>query len=106
MPVPVPEILSVYDANAVQLGRFTDQLRELLKLILGEEGLKVSQIGARLKKREELHEKLLRETATYKTLHEVTDVVGLRIITFFPDEVNRAAGVIEQHFNIDWDNSV
>jgi len=36
----------------------------------------------------------------------VTDLAGVRLITYFPDEVDRVASLVQDEFEIDWRNSI
>jgi putative GTP pyrophosphokinase len=105
MPVPVDEILADYDRRAEELKTFAQRVERLVVDVLSGP-VAVSQIQARVKGRGELHEKLLRETAEYQSLYDVTDVVGLRVITFFARDVDVVASVVTSEFTIDADNSV
>ena len=71
-------------------------LADLLKML----GLKVLSISGRVKDRESLREKLLRPGKDYKTLQQVTDVVGLRVVTFFEDDVDEVASTIAKEFDL------
>lgn len=42
----------------------------------------------------------------YNRLADVTDVVGIRVITHFESEVHAVSSLIEKEFEIDWENSV
>jgi hypothetical protein len=42
----------------------------------------------------------------YKTIDDVTDLVGLRVITFYTDEVDKVAAIAKRIFDIDWQESV
>jgi ppGpp synthetase/RelA/SpoT-type nucleotidyltranferase len=53
-----------------------------------------------------MRRKLAEKGARYGSLADVHDMLGLRVITYFPDEVDAVAKVVEQEFNIDWENSV
>jgi putative GTP pyrophosphokinase len=39
-------------------------------------------------------------------LEEITDLAGIRVITYFSEDVDRVASVIEREFNIDPENSI
>ncbi|MGB9121805.1 MAG: hypothetical protein WCE73_14380, partial [Candidatus Angelobacter sp.] len=63
-------------------------------------------VTSRVKERIKLEEKIQRENKEYRSLDAITDVVGVRIITHFEDEVDKVGTVIEREFSIDRDNSI
>jgi ppGpp synthetase/RelA/SpoT-type nucleotidyltranferase len=69
-------------------------------------GLKVHSIRLRIKDTSSLAHKLARPDRTYAELWEVTDLLGLRVITYFEDEVDRVGRLIESHLEVDYTNSV
>jgi putative GTP pyrophosphokinase len=42
----------------------------------------------------------------YPSIADLTDLLGVRIITYFPDQVDDAAAIIEREFDVDYENSV
>ena len=54
----------------------------------------------------ESEEKLESADRDYGALSDVTDVCGVRITTYFADDVDRIADMIECEFNVDVENSV
>ncbi|HTW16179.1 MAG TPA: hypothetical protein VMF51_13675 [Nocardioides sp.] len=57
-----------------------------------------------MKTRESALKKLARKNLT--SIEHMTDVVGLRVITYLRDEVDEVAKIVEREFNIDEENSV
>jgi putative GTP pyrophosphokinase len=78
----------------------------LSALLEREAGLKVHSIRMRLKDPTSLGHKLARPDRTYRELWDITDLLGLRVITYFEDEVDLIGRLIERHFNVDYAHSI
>ena len=63
-------------------------------------------MNSRVKTEKSLTGKLELKGYKYRSLSDITDIVGVRIITYFSDEVDIISALSEQLFSIDWDNSV
>jgi ppGpp synthetase/RelA/SpoT-type nucleotidyltranferase len=98
-------ILKEYDKNKDVLENLDKSLETLINSLLKQKGIKVHQIQTRVKDRDSLEKKILAKQK-YKSLDDITDIVGVRIITYFDDEVDQIATLIEEEFVIDQDNSV
>ncbi|MEN2751729.1 (p)ppGpp synthetase [Psychrobacter sp. FBL11] len=98
-------ILKEYDKKREILEDLDKSLKTLINSLLKQKGIKAHQIQTRVKDRDSLEKKILAKQK-YKSLDDITDVVGVRIITYFEDEVNKVAKVVEEEFDIDQENSV
>ena len=99
-------VLSDYDARRSLFEALGRRVSTLIEELLDERRLRVHSVSYRVKDKGSLERKLGRTPDKYASLEQVTDVLGLRIITYFPDEVDMVADLIEQEFRIDAANSV
>ena len=79
---------------------------DLLRRALREQGIYVTAFEYRVKTEQSLAGKLERKGAKYKSISDITDLVGLRVITFYTDEVDKVAVIAKRVFDIDWQESV
>lgn len=100
------KILQDYDANLALFGDFKTSCERLVAELLRLEQIPVHSVHARVKERPKLHEKLEREGKSYRFLKDITDIVGVRVITHFEDEVDNIGKLIEREFIVDVDKSV
>jgi len=99
-------ILEEYRDMLPALERLNDFLLKTIKKYLSESGIAVTAVEGRVKGEESLAGKLELKGSKYLSLEDLTDIVGVRVITFYSDEVDKIAAMAEQHFEIDWENSV
>ena len=92
-----------------KLPQFLEQeriLKQVLTSAFNKAGLHVAAIESRVKSYESLEGKLRIKGEKYNSLADITDILGLRIITYYTDDVDKAASLVERLFTVDWENSV
>ena len=99
------ELMDEYDSGLELFGQFVRRVEDLVDLILEGQRAGIHSITGRVKERQSLLDKVLRDRK-YVRLHDVTDVCGLRIITYFAEDVDRVCDALEPEFVIDRHNSI
>jgi ppGpp synthetase/RelA/SpoT-type nucleotidyltranferase len=99
-------ILQEYRDQLPRLREAADSVYGRLKATLDEAGLLVAAIEYRVKAEDSLAGKLELKGSKYHSLADITDIIGLRVITFYIDDVDKVASAVERLFEVDWDNSV
>ena len=79
---------------------------ERIREVFAEAGLLVASVESRVKAEASLAGKLELKGGKYKSLADITDIVGVRVITFYVDDVDKVASAVERLFEVDWENSV
>lgn len=102
----VEKIMQEYKQKCSLYTEFTKKMEQLIVDLIEEKNIKVQSIPSRIKKSESLKKKLCRADEKYSRLSDVTDISGIRIITYFVDDVDVVAKIIEEEFDIDKENSV
>jgi ppGpp synthetase/RelA/SpoT-type nucleotidyltranferase len=100
------ELLTQYRQLLPIYEQMAEMIPEKLQEIFAEAGIIVAAVEHRVKKEDSLAGKLRLKGNKYHSIHDVTDVVGIRVITFYNDDVNKVASVLERLFEIDWENSI
>jgi ppGpp synthetase/RelA/SpoT-type nucleotidyltranferase len=100
-------ILSEYDERCDLLEEFRSAIHRLVLDLLKSNSLRVHSVTSRVKEKQSLSDKITNAAQDkYKRLDDIEDICGHRIITYFPDEVDTVAEIIQNEFEIDYDSSV
>ena len=99
-------ILEEFRAGLPQFRSVAKEVYNTLKSTFEEAGLLVAAIEYRVKAEDSLAGKLELKGQKYKSLADITDIIGLRVITFYIDDVDKVASAVERLFTVDWENSV
>lgn len=100
-----------YKLAVALLPAFGESLESLISQLLNEEPIPFHSVDHRVKTQESAERKIARprkgmNDAGLRMLGTLTDLLGIRIITYFRDEVGEVAKVLEREFTIDLENSL
>jgi ppGpp synthetase/RelA/SpoT-type nucleotidyltranferase len=98
--------LSAYDERIELLSDLGLVAEGLIKELVRAAGIQPHSVTHRVKSKRSFRRKLTEKGASYATIEDIHDLLGVRVITYFPDEVDAVAQVIEDEFAVDDDNSV
>ena len=96
---------SDYDSATVGMQAFGLKLEALILSTVEANGIQVLSVTSRVKSKASVRRKLER-TDREGDIRSLTDILGIRIITYFRDEVDAVARLIEEEFKIDAERSV
>lgn len=100
------QILGDFDRERAVYAAFTDKAAVLIEDILVRNGINFHAVTARTKDRASLERKVFKPGSSYHELRDITDLSGVRITTYFEDDVDRIVEIIEREFSVDRENSV
>jgi ppGpp synthetase/RelA/SpoT-type nucleotidyltranferase len=99
-------LITQYKKNFASYKTITSQFKAMLSFLLKKQALHIHSVNGRTKNKISLENKLIKNNFKYQKLDDITDLCGIRIITYYDDEVDKAATFIRQHFSIDEENSI
>lgn len=96
-----------YELQHAALSSITSRLRTLLGDLLANAKIEVVSLDSRTKTPASFQRKVEEKGDKYDNpLDEITDLIGLRIITYYLEDVDAVGELIERQFEIDWDNTI
>lgn len=96
----IEKILADFDRNSGTYDAFVKKVEHLVRELIVTAGYNPHTITSRTKERASLQTKLQREDSNYKSLEDVTDMTGVRVTTYFHDDVDRIAETLAKEFEI------
>jgi ppGpp synthetase/RelA/SpoT-type nucleotidyltranferase len=101
----IDHALEEYDQNRGLHKDFCTCLKRLLRALLRAAHIREHSVTGRVKRRDSYAKKLEDKLTEGAEVGDITDVVGVRVTTYFEDDVDKVAAVVEQEFEIDRENS-
>ncbi|WP_121964447.1 GTP pyrophosphokinase family protein [Myroides sp. N17-2] len=92
-----------FEKNRPLYEMFSKRIEEIISDIFTNENIEYHQVASRTKSLESFNKKL--DVKKYKEQSQLTDLSGIRIITYVQDTIPLVRNLIEQHFEIDEQNS-
>ncbi|MBR6211533.1 MAG: hypothetical protein IKQ64_00645 [Bacteroidales bacterium] len=102
----IQSILEEYRRDLPLFKKAASDVSAQIRRVLSKAGVMVAAVESRVKTEASLIGKLEHKGGKYKSLSDITDILGLRVITFYLDDVGKVASALDRIFTIDWDNSV
>ena len=99
-------ILEEYRKQHPVFEKMQEAIPARVRALLDEAGIVVASIESRIKEEGSLAGKLELKGGKYASLADITDIFGMRIITFYTDDVDKVASAVDRLFEVDWENSV
>ena len=100
------QIMTQYDERFAEHGRFAERLAGLLRHLVDAAEIKIHSVTYRVKERESFAQKLTAGERLYTSIEDITDISGVRVITYFPDDVDQVSDLVAQEFEVDEEKSV
>jgi len=98
-------ILGQYDQKLALYKELISKVHRLVEEMLQDQLIRAHTVTSRVKERDSLRKKIRDPDKSYSNLSDLTDISGIRIITYFEDDVDRVSRILEREFSIDWPNT-
>lgn len=95
----IEKVLAEFERQHDHFEDLCKTTQNLTERILEHENLQVHSVQARVKRREKIESKYRNPEKDYKCLSDIVDVVGLRVITYYSDEIDRVAAILRGEFD-------
>ena len=102
----IEAFLAEFRSRQEEFKNLSEQVFDLLRHALDGQGIEINTIECRVKSEKSFVVKLGHKGEKYHKLEDITDLVGLRVVTYYTDDVDKVAAIAKQIFDIDWKNSV
>ena len=97
------ELVAWYNSNKDLYSAFTNVIKSLVETLLQDSNIFYHSVSGRIKTEKSFSEKTIRKD--YSSPEQITDLSGVRIITYTTAEIPKVCRIIEKEFEIDIENS-
>lgn len=104
--VSIEDMIKSFEEHKQNYISFTANLERLLIELLSANQIHVHSVSSRIKDKNSVKKKIEKKIDKYSSLWDITDISGIRIITYFEDDVDKIGSLIENEFVIDKLNSI
>jgi ppGpp synthetase/RelA/SpoT-type nucleotidyltranferase len=85
---------------------FEVEVRRVIDLLIADAGIEIFSIESRTKSVESFVDKIRRKNQKYADpVSDITDLAGIRVVAYFPTDVERIGELVEQSFAVDDEHS-
>jgi putative GTP pyrophosphokinase len=99
------KLIGQYEQLRPTYQSFCTRLQELFKTLLIEANIIYHTVEFRTKKISSFREKINRPDKKYNSIKQLIDLCGVRIIVYYPEDVERVVNILYSEFIVDKDNS-
>ena len=83
------ELLDAWRLQLPLLKQLEEQASDLLQKAVKEQNIQLNTFEHRMKSEESLTGKLEKKGYKYNTIYDITDLVGIRVVTYYTDDVEK-----------------
>lgn len=98
-------IMDEYADSKNSFSKLGEVVQNKLSSLVEDCGIVIMRIEYQVKDEKSLESLLYKNTDSYQTLADITDVLSARVVCYFKDEVAKVGELISANFNVDTDNS-
>ncbi|VVJ23023.1 RelA/SpoT [Amycolatopsis camponoti] len=95
-----------YEESVAGLADMGSLVANLISAALAASKIQFHTVSFRVKELDSAHEKIASRSSRYPDYSALTDLLGLRVITYFEDDVDKVSDVLRTEFDVDEENSV
>ena len=106
-PIELDKWKKRHEEVYAKYNNFTLKLYDLIKELIKKKRISIAQLEKRTKTTSSFLDKIKEKLYQYMNpLKDITDLSGIRIITYYKEDTFRISDLIEDELVVDWNNSI